>query len=167
MILAMFIFMKRMSDFSKTIQLTNLFRENGAEFPERTDPEAISNKNVPAHVQVYEIDGPFFFGAADMLQDVLSNLQTQPKVFILRMRHVPIIDASGMHALKEFYYRCQKSHIQLLLSDIHGHLQLVLRKFGMNQLIGDQNIFPDINSALVRADQILSLLGTQLHPKNK
>lgn len=167
MILAMFIFMKRMSDFSKTIQLTNLFYENGAEFPERSDPEAISNKIVPTHVQVYEIDGPFFFGAADMLQDVLSNLQTQPKVFILRMRHVPIIDASGMHALKEFYYRCQKSHIQLLLSDIHGHLQLVLKKFGMNQLIGDQNIFPDINSALVRADQILSLLGTQLHPKNK
>jgi len=117
-------------------------------------------------VQVYEIDGPFFFGAADMLQDVLVNLQTeQPKVFILRMRHVPIIDASGMHALKEFYHRCQKSHIQLLLSDIHGRPQHVLKKFGMNEIIGEQNIFPDIDSALARADQIVTLLKTKLHIK--
>lgn len=166
MILAMFIFMKRMSEFSQTIHLTKLFQENGTEFPERNDPEAISKKTVPAHVEVYEINGPFFFGAADMLQDVLNNLQTHPKVFILRMRHVPIIDASGMHALKEFFHRCQKAHIQLLLSDIHGRPEYVLKKFGMNELIGDQNIFPDINSALIRADQILTLLGTELHAKD-
>ncbi len=165
MILAMFIFMKRMSEFSKTIQLTELFRENGAEFPERTDPDAISKKTVPAHVEVYEINGPFFFGAADMLQDVISSLQTHPKVFILRMRHVPIIDASGMHALREFYHRCQKTHIQLLLSDIYGRPQHALKKFGMYELIGDQNIFPDINAALKRAEQIVALLGTELHVK--
>jgi sulfate permease, SulP family len=166
MILAMFIFMKRMSEFSKTVQLTNLFRENGAEFPERNDPEAISKKTVPPQVEVYEINGPFFFGAADMLQDVLVNLQQSPtKVFILRMRHVPIIDASGMHALREFYQRCQKSHTQLILSDIHGRLEQVLRKFGLNTLIGDQNIFRSIDPALERAEQILSLLSVEL-PSN-
>ncbi|MBF8263209.1 MAG: yvdB [Parachlamydiales bacterium] len=166
MILAMFIFMKRMSELSKTIQLTALFRENGAEFPERSDPEAISKKNVPHHVEVYEINGPFFFGAADMLQDVLSNLQTIPKVFILRMRYVPFIDASGMHALREFYHRCQKTHTHLLLSGIHGRLEQELKKFGLDQLIGDQNIFPNINLALARAQRIMFLLDAQIHPKN-
>jgi SulP family sulfate permease len=166
MILAMFIFMKRMSEFSKTIHLTHLFQESDAEFPERSDPEAIGNKNVPAQVEVYEINGPFFFGAADMLQDVLTNLQTMPKVFILRMRHVPIIDASGMHALQEFYDRCQKEHLHLLISDIRGRPEHALKKFGMNKVIGDQNIFPDINSALVRAEQIVFLLSAELNVKD-
>lgn len=165
MILAMFIFMKRMSDFSKTIQLTKLFQENGVEFPERIDPDAISKKQVPPQVEVFEINGPFFFGAADMLQDVLVSLQTKPKVFILRMRHVPIIDASGLHAIREFHHRCETSHMQLILSDIHGRLDIVLKKFGLNTLIGDQNIFPDINSALERAEQIVSLLNIELPTK--
>jgi len=165
MILAMFIFMKRMSEYSQTIQLTTLFTDNGNEFPERTDPDAISKKTIPPHVEVYEINGPFFFGAADILQDVLTNLQTYPKVFILRMRHVPIIDASGMHALREFYHRCEKSHIHLLLSDVHGRPQHALRRFRMNELIGEQNIFADINSALSRADQIVSLLNTEISHK--
>ncbi len=142
MILAMFIFMKRMGEYSKTIQLTHLFRESSADFPERTDPEAISKKIVPPGVEVYEIDGPFFFGAADMLQDVLANLRIPPKVFILRMRHVPIVDASGMHALREFYHRCQKTGTCLLLAGVHGRPEKDLKKFGLNRLIGDQNIHP-------------------------
>lgn len=165
MIMAMFIFMKKMSDYSKTVQLTSLFQENTADFPERSDPEAISKKTVPAHVQVYEINGPFFFGAADILQDVLNNLQIPPKVFILRMRQVPMIDASGMHALKEFYLRCQKTHTQLLISGIQGRLEYDFKKIGLNRIIGDQNIFPDINQALARAEQIISILDAELHTK--
>jgi sulfate permease, SulP family len=165
MVIALFIFMKRMSEYSKTIQLTHLFRESSTEFPERSDPDSISKKNVPAGVEVYEINGPFFFGAADMLQDVLSNLRTAPKVFILRMRHVPIIDASGMHALREFYHRCQKSNTHLLLSGIHGRPEQDLKKFGLNRLIGDQNIFPHINAALSRAELIVSLMEAELRVK--
>lgn len=154
MILALLIFMKRMSEFSKTTSLTHLFSESGPEFPERTDPEAISKKNVPPGVEVYEVNGPFFFGTADILQDVLTHFQTLPKVFILRLRHVPVIDASGMHALKEFYLRCQKSQIQLLLAGLHGRPEQELRKIGLVQLIGEENIFSNINNALVRAEQL-------------
>jgi SulP family sulfate permease len=162
MILAMFLFMKRMSDFSKTIQLTPLFQENKTEFPEVRDPNAISKKNVPPYVEVYEIQGPFFFGAADILQDVMVNLQKPVMVFILRMRYVPMIDASGMHALREFHRRCEASNTWLLLSDVNSRMEQILKKFGMYSKIGEQNIYHSIDTALDRASQIVSIVQTEL-----
>lgn len=153
MVLASFLFMKRMSEFSKTVSLTPLFREKGPEFPERSDPDAISNKHVPEGVEVFEVQGPFFFGAADMLHD-LTKLS--PKVFILRMRQVPMIDASGMHALKEFFFRCQKTNTILLLSGVHGQTEADLREFGIARLIGEQHIFPKFDLALARANELLT-----------
>ena len=63
--------------------------EVGDEFPYLTDPNAIARRDVPNHVEVYEINGPFFFGVADRLKDTLRSLERPPKVFILRMRYVP------------------------------------------------------------------------------
>lgn len=155
MILASFQFMKQMSQYSKTVQLTALFQEPKSEFPERSDPDAIAHKKVPAGVEVYEIQGPFFFGAADMLKDILVSLEKPPKVFILRMRHIPMIDASGMHALKEFYHKCRKAKTLLLLSGVHGQTEKDLRKFGLTHLIGESHIFPHIDAALAKANQIV------------
>lgn len=151
MILASFLFMKRMSDVSKTVELTQLFKEPKSEFPEANDPDAIANKKVPTGVEVYEIQGPFFFGAADMLKDLLVGNTPTPKVFILRMRHVPLVDASGMNALKEFYYKCHKNNTTLLLSGIHGRTASDLRNFGLTHLIGEEHIFPHIDAALAKA----------------
>jgi SulP family sulfate permease len=156
MILASFLFMKRMSQYSKTVQLTELFSESKSEFPERADPDAISHKKVPPGVEVYEIQGPFFFGAADMLKDVLMNLERPPKVFILRMRHVPLIDASGMHALREFYQKCHSQKTTLLLSGVHGQTEKDLKKFGLTRLIGEGHIFPHIDATLREAQHIVS-----------
>lgn len=155
MILASFLFMKRMSQFSKTVQLTALFQEPKAEFSERSDPDAIANKKVPHGVEVYEIQGPFFFGAADMLQDLLLNIEKPPKVFILRMRHVPLVDASGMHALKEFYQKCHRSKTVLLLSGVHGQTEKDLKHFGVTRLIGESHIFPHIDAALAQAERLV------------
>ncbi len=155
MILASFLFMKRMSQFSKTVQLTTLFQEPKGEFPERTDPDAIANKKVPPGVEVYEIQGPFFFGAADMLKDLLVNFEKPPKVFILRMRHVPLVDASGMHALKEFYQKCHRNKTILLLSGIHGQTEKDLKHFGITRLIGEGHVFPHIDAALAKAEKLV------------
>ncbi len=152
MILACFLFMKRMSQFSKTVSLTTLFQEPTSE---RNDPDAIIYKKVPPGVEVYEIQGPFFFGAADILKDLLNNLEKPPKVFILRMRHVPLIDASGMHALREFYQKCRRSDTTLLLSGIHGQTEKDLQKLGLTHLIGDEFIFPHIDAALAKAEKLL------------
>lgn len=157
MILASFLFMKRMSQFSKTVPLTALFQEPKGEFSERNDPDAIAHKKVPPGVEVYEIQGPFFFGTADILKDLLINLEKPPKVFILRMRHVPLVDASGLHALKEFYHSCHRSKTTLLLSGVHGQTETDLRKFGLTHLMGEGCIFPHIDAALARAEKLAAL----------
>ena len=132
MILASFLFMKRMGELCKTVSITN--------------------KSVPPNVEVYEIQGPFFFGAADMLQNLLA---APPKVFILRMRHVPFIDASGMNALREFYHRCKETKTTLLLTGIQPHAKKDMDRFGFTQQIGPTYIFPHIDSALFHAAELV------------
>lgn len=156
MILALLLFMKQMSQLSKTVPLTQFLREPQVEFPERSDPDSIANKKIPPGVEVYEIQGPFFFGAADILKDVLTSLEKTPKVFILRLRAVPMIDASGMNALQEFYQKCHRTKTVLLLSDVHGPLEKDLAKYDLVRRIGKQSIFPTIDAALAAAEKLLS-----------
>src|SRR5205085_2770337 len=94
MILASFIFMKQMSQVSKVVPLSHLFEE--------TNLEKKTPQTFPKETLVYEIQGPFFFGTANLLRDSLQASASLPKKFILRLKNVPMIDASGLHALKEF-----------------------------------------------------------------
>jgi SulP family sulfate permease len=153
MILATFTFMKRMSQMSKVSQL---FQESNIDFPEKMDPNDISKKSVPPGVEVYEIQGPFFFGAANMLRDLLTSMATPPKVFILRMRFTPLIDASGMAGIEEFYNQCKKHQITLLFSGVHGQTKQDLNRFGLTHLIGEQQFFPNIDAALTKAKQLVN-----------
>lgn len=156
MILASFLFMKRMSQMSKAVPLPQIFQENAVDFPEKMDPNDISKKIVPQGVEVYEIQGPFFFGAASMLRDILNTSTQVPKVFILRMRFVPMIDASGMYGIEAFYNQCNKKGVILFLSGIHGQTREDLKKFGLIESIGEQKIFPHIDAALANAAKIVS-----------
>lgn len=156
MILASFLFMKQMSQMSKAISLTNIFQESPDDFPEKKDPDDISKKAIPKGVEVYEIQGPFFFGAANILRDLLSTVSVMPKIFILRMRFVPMIDASGMFGIEEFYSECQKHDIILFLSGVHERIKQDLKKFGLIDSIGEQRIFPNIDAALAKAEELIS-----------
>ncbi|MCG3136908.1 MAG: C4-dicarboxylic acid transporter DauA [Phycisphaerae bacterium] len=155
MILASLLFMKRMSELSGVAPVGN-GGEEGDE--ERPDPNAIQSRQVPPGVEVYEINGPFFFGVADRLKDILRGMEQTPKVFILRVRSVPYIDASGMHALEEFYEKCHRQNTTLLLSGVHAHLLFMFAKSGFDRVIGEQNMLGNIDSALNRAREILGLL---------
>lgn len=154
MILAAFSFMKRMSDLSPKISGIQMMKENEESIALK-DPDTISKKHVPEKVEVYEINGPFFFGVADSLKDILHNIEKAPKVFILRMRNVSVIDATGMHALREFYDKCKKDQTTLILSGIKGEIARSLKKFGVVELIGSKNIVPHIDDALKRARELL------------
>lgn len=154
MILAAFLFMKRMADISKVTSIAALEKE-ASDTIEKYDPDAIEKKHIPKGVEVYEIIGPFFFGVADSLKQVLSNLEFPPKVFILRMRKVPVIDASGMHALREFYYRCHRDSTVLLLSGVSDTLAKSLKTFGVIDLIGKDHIFSHIDLALKHAAKLV------------
>ncbi|MBI3901246.1 MAG: sodium-independent anion transporter [Chlamydiia bacterium] len=144
---------------SKVVSLSQIFQENTVDFPEKMYPNDISKKKVPQGVEVYEIQGPFFFGAANILRDLLNSISHPPKIFILRMRFIPMIDASGMYGIEEFYSQCKKKGIVLFLSGVHGQTQQDLKKFGLIDSIGEQRIFPDIDLALAKAEEMVSSRG--------
>jgi SulP family sulfate permease len=152
MIFAAFLLVKRMSAISGIAPFLLQKEEE-----ERDDLDAIEKKQVPPHVEVYEITGPFFFGVADRLKDVLVNMEFTPMVFILRMRDVPLIDASGMHALKEFFFKCQRKHTTLLLSGVQPDVRKSLKKFGLEELIGNNQIFTHIDPALLHAAELVKM----------
>jgi SulP family sulfate permease len=151
MVFASFLFMKRISDLSQVVSLTDLQQADTEIEP--YDIDATSQKCVPPQVEIYEIAGPFFFGIADTLKTILIHMQQPPKIFILRMRKVPAIDASGMHALKELHATCHRQHILLLLSGVGPTLRKTLDKFGFIQDLGSHHIFGHIDQALAYAAQ--------------
>ncbi len=158
MILAAFLFMKQMSDLSDVVSTAQFFEEeNTTQISSYHDPDAISKKVVPEGVEVYEINGPFFFGVADRLKNLLNELERPPKIFILRMRRVPTIDASGMHALEEFYLECRRQGTTLLLSGVKKGPLRNLRRYHLDELIGEDHIFSNINVALDFARELLTI----------
>lgn len=151
-VLAAVLFIKRLSDVSDSVGLSPVLEmENQKE----NDPEAIFRKNIPEGVEVYEINGPFFFGVADRLTDILDSIEERPKVFILRMRRVPVIDATGLHALGEFKDSCRKRGAVLILSGISKPIGRSFRRVGIDTQIGRENICSHINKALKRAGEII------------
>lgn len=151
-VLASLLFMKRMADVSNVTAITDELR-NGNE--EHDDPDAIYLREVPAGVEVYEINGPFFFGVADRLKDVLRGIEKRPKVFILRMRRVPAIDATGLHALGEFHGKCRREGITLLLSGVHAQPLYAFTQSGFDRVVGRENMFGHIDDALARAQELV------------
>lgn len=150
MVLASLLFMKRMSDVANISAITDeLAAEDEVDEGEPPDdPNAIARRTVPPHVEVYEINGPFFFGVADRLKDTLSAQERPPKVFILRMRRVPALDASGLHALEEFYHKCHRQGTRLLLSGVHAQPLIAFARAGFDRVIGEDNMFGNIDDAL-------------------
>jgi SulP family sulfate permease len=149
MVLAAFLFMKRMADVTNVQAITREFVDNGTEAG--PDPDAIARRSVPAGVEVYEVNGPFFFGIADRVKEILAIIGTPPRVFVLRMRHVPAIDATGINALVDLHRRCQRQGTVLILSGIHAQPLYALEKAGVLDAVGRDNVAADIDEALARA----------------
>jgi SulP family sulfate permease len=159
MVLASMLFMKRMSDVSGVNAITRELDSGGEEdeLGQMKDPNAVERRQIPAGVEVYEINGPFFFGVADQLKDTLREVQGMPKVFILRMRRVPSVDATGLHALKEFHHKCGRNGIALLLAGVHAQPLFAFLQVGFDKVIGRENMFENFDGALNRARAILGL----------
>ena len=155
MTLAAYMFMKRMSDVSNVSAITKEFGAASEEMEETIsdlkDPESVSRADVPRGVEVYEIAGPFFFGVADRLKDTLNQFERPPKVFVLRMRKVPAIDATGLHALREFHGKCKRQGIRLLLSGVHAQPLFAICQVGLDKEVGVENMFETLHDALVAA----------------
>ncbi len=152
MILAVILFMRRMANETNI----NIIRSEMADDEEeKIDINNIENKQVPEGVEVYEINGPMFFGAATKFKEILLEVKNPPKVMILRMRNVMAIDATGLNLLKEIVTENNKSGIRLLISGIHAQPLFALTQYNLLDVIGEENIFGNIDDALDRARELL------------
>jgi SulP family sulfate permease len=148
-VLAAFLFMRRMAEVTNVSTLTHEFVEPADDF--ESDPNAVVRRDVPAGVDVYEISGPFFFGAAAMLRDRLGEAAVTPRVLILRLRHVPAIDSTGLHALREVIERRRRDGTLVILSDVHAQPVVALERSGLYDALGEDNVHGNLDDALNRA----------------
>jgi len=155
MVLAAFLFMRRMAEVTNISVLTHEFTDPVDDFEH--DPNAARSRSIPEGVQVYEITGPFFFGAAEMFKDRVGRIAGKPKVLIVRLRHVPAIDSTGLHALREFIHRSRGEGMQVILSDVHAQPVVALERSGLLDDLGEDNIHGNVDDALNRARQSLGL----------
>jgi SulP family sulfate permease len=162
MVMAAFLFIKRMAEVTNISAVTREVAEQYAD--EDTDENAVSRRNVPRGVEVYEINGPFFFGAAETFKDTLARVAGKPQILIIRMRHVLALDSTGMHALRDVVHRSRKDGTIVLLSDVHMQPLVALTGSPIREDIGQENLFGNIDDALSRARQ---LLGAPAEPRPK
>lgn len=111
---------------------------------------------IPKGVEVYEINGPYFFGVATQFEELMSEFRDRSKVRIIRMRKVPFIDSTGIHNLSNLCEMSQKNNITVVLSGVNPKVHAALQKAGFYHLLGEKNICPNINVALERANEVLS-----------
>lgn len=154
-ILAAVIFVKKMAENTSVEVCRILIDENSHEAPELQDSEILFRKDIPEDVMVFEINGPFFYSVADLLSETLTKLDKTPRVFILRMRKVPIVDTTGIRALKEFKAKCDKKGIVFLISGMQEKIRKKFKDTSVESTIGKDHFFPDIDSAIsyVKNDQ--------------
>ena len=116
----------------------------------------LEHLTIPEGVEVYEINGPYFFGAGNKFEEIMSALRhRRPKVRIIRMRKVPFVDSTGIHNLTNLCLMSQQEGIQVVLSGVNPKVQAVLHKAAFDTLLGEENICSHINEALERAKQLL------------
>lgn len=145
-VLATILFMKRMSDE------TNAY--GWKEIDEATDTENINLKEIPEGVAVFEITGPVFFGAATKISDTILSHDKHKKVLIIRMRSVPAIDATGLHAFEDIIESLEKKNIKLVISHANEQPIKTFKKSGVYKKIGAENFCANIEAALQRAKEL-------------
>jgi SulP family sulfate permease len=154
MVLASFLFMKRMAEVTNVTMVSREFTDSR---PSADKSGAIYTRVVPRGVEVYEINGPFFFGAAEKFKDTLSEVSRKPKVLIIRMRNVPAIDSTAMHALRDLVRRTRKDGTVVYFSDVQAQPLLALSQSELLWEIGEEHLFGDIDEALVASRQHLEV----------
>ncbi|MBO5086394.1 MAG: sulfate permease [Paludibacteraceae bacterium] len=111
--------------------------------------------SIPEGVDVYEIDGPYFFGIANKFEEVMSRISKKPKVRIIRMRRVPFMDSTGIHNLEVLIEQSKKEGVQIVLSGVNPQVRTALEKAEFTKLIPTENICSNINVALERSKELI------------
>jgi len=153
MVLASFLFMRRMIKFSN-VSLLPLLTDNEREV---NDSESLEQYTIPRNVQVFEITGPLFFGAAYKFKEAIRLIEKAPRILLVRMRHVPIIDATGIRTLEEVYKESRRQGTKLVLSEVRS--EQVMKELKDTRLlfaIGKANVTHTFQQAVDRCHLILT-----------
>ena len=147
-ILACFLCMRRMAETTQVSVLTEeIDPTENTEFANLS----MDHLHIPEGVEVYEIDGPYFFGVANKFEDIMNRMKAKPQVRIIRMRKVPFVDSTGIHNLTNLIEQSHRNGITIILSGVNDRVRAVLEKNGFNGLVGVNNICDNITDALVVA----------------
>lgn len=151
LLLAVLLFLRRISETTNIAIFKNEVSQS-VYVEGTTDNEKLI---LPKGVEVYEIEGPFFFGIANKFEETMKQIGDSPKIRIIRMRKVPFIDSTGLHNLENLIKLSSRDKIQLLLSGVNENVYEVLKKAGVVEKLGEENVCRNINIALQRAQKIV------------
>jgi sulfate permease, SulP family len=143
-VLASLLFMRRMAEVSTVGYVT---RTEQGDAPARSE----AGLDVPEGVNVFEIYGAFFFGAASKFKDAIHEVAAAPKVLVLPLRNVPAIDATAVRALRDVFDKTAREGTRLVLAGVERQPRQVIERSGLLDLIGRDNVFADVAGALARA----------------
>ena len=153
LLLACLMFMKRMAESTQISVITDDLDPN-----KESDIELHEEHlSIPDRVEVYEINGPYFFGIANKFEEEMIRIGDRPKVRIIRMRKVPFVDSTGIHNLTNLCRMSQREGIIIVLSGVNPRVHETLEKAGFYELLGKDNICANINEALAKAREIVKV----------
>lgn len=151
-VIACLLFMRRMAETSDVKLVSDIDVEAESDLQSNQDEHLV----VPEGIQVYEINGPYFFGAGNKAEELMSSLRDLPKVRIIRMRRVPFIDSTGIHNLTNICITSKHQNIDVVLSGVNPKVHAVLEKAHFYDIIGEDHICPHIDIALEKAKELAS-----------
>lgn len=154
LVIACLLFMRRMAETTDVRVISDEIN------PEDEDTDMrmgnLEHLTIPQGVEVYEINGPYFFGAGNKFEEMMGRFGDRPQVRIIRMRKVPFIDSTGIHNLTNLCQMSQKEGIKIVLSGVNPKVQATLHKAKFDELLGEENICSHINIALAKATEIIN-----------
>ena len=153
LIIACLLFMRRMSE---TTDVKVISDEIDPNLESELSSGNLEHITIPEGVEVYEINGPYFFGAGNRFEEIMASFGDRPKVRIIRMRKVPFVDSTGIHNLTNLCIMSKKEGIHIVLSGVNEKVNAQLQKADFYKLIGEENICSHINIALERAKEIIA-----------
>ncbi|EJX02908.1 sulfate transporter [gut metagenome] len=152
LVIACLLFMRRMAETTQIKVIADEIDPNEESDMKFSEEEHLV---IPADVEVYEINGPYFFGIANKFEDLMANMNDHPKVRVIRMRRVPFIDSTGIHNLQTLCAMSSKEGTSIVLSGVTPNVYAVLEHAGFCDMLGKENICPNINVALDRAADLV------------
>lgn len=155
-VLSALLFIRRMAEIANVSVITDAVT---GDVDRAEDPPLFARRQVPPGVEVFEVDGPFFFGMVDTFWNAMRTIDKAVPVLIIRIRNVPSIDATGLHVLQDLHKKCLRDGTQLIFSGVLEQPRSVFQQSGFMDAVGMDNFCPSIDAALARAQRILLVVA--------